>query len=235
MTEGIQLFQTALSNCPYLEAKMSSNHIIDPDYMMTPDIYDFLLARGFRRSAEIVYRPACPQCNECKSSRIPVAQFKPNRSQRRAWTSVEKDITYHPSKASFSDEHYELYLKYTQHRHAESEMSQSSKSSYMNFLTASWSETIFLEIYLKQNLLAVAVTDRQPTSLSALYTFFDPEMEKISPGVLAILTQLKLAAELKLDWLYLGYWIKGSPKMSYKLNYKPIQYFEKGKWHFLER
>lgn len=235
MTDGIQLFRTALSSCPYLDERDSSNYIIDPEFSVTPDIYDFLLAKGFRRSAEIVYRPACPGCNECKSSRIPVAQFKPNRSQRRAWASVENDIAYRPCKASFSDKHYQLYLKYTQHRHADSEMSQSSKNAYMNFLTSSWSETIFVEIYLKKTLLAVAVTDRQPTSLSALYTFFDPEMEKFSPGVLAILTQLKLADELKLDWLYLGYWIKDSPKMAYKINYKPIQYFENGQWYFLER
>ena len=235
MSDRIQLYQTALADCPYLDARMSSNLLIDPEFSVTPDIYDFLLAKGFRRSAEIVYRPACPGCNECKSSRIPVRQFKSSRSQRRAWTRVEKDIKYRPCKASFSDEHYQLYLKYTQHRHSDSEMSQSSKKSYMNFLTSSWSDTIFLEIYLKKKLLAVAVTDRQPSSLSALYTFFDPEMEKFSPGVLSILTQLKLAAELKLDWLYLGYWIKDSTKMSYKLNYKPIQFFENGQWHFLER
>ena len=235
MTGSIQLFQTPISPCPYLDDRDSCNYIIDPGFEMTPAVYDFLLAKGFRRSAGMVYRPACPDCKECKSTRVPVPIFKPNRSQRRAWRRVEAQISIQPKEPEFKPEHFSLYQKYTSDRHSESDMSDSDISQYMSFLTSDWSDTIFLEIRISNELLAVAVTDRQPNSLSALYTFFDPEQSDLSPGVISILAQLELARQFGVDWLYLGYWIRDCQKMSYKIQYRPIQYLEEGHWHLLER
>ena len=235
MKGGIQLYQTALANCPYLDNLQSCNHVVDPAFDMSPAIYDLLLDKGFRRSAEIVYKPACPRCAECKSTRIPVKKFKPNRSQRRAWSKISDGISMIPCSPVFNDLHFALYQKYTRDRHTESDMAKSGADQYMDFLTSSWCDTIFLEIRLNDELLAVAVTDRQPNSLSALYTFFDPDKNILSPGVIAILSQLKMAREYQLDWLYLGYWIEQSPKMSYKTNFRPIQYFHGDQWHLLDR
>lgn len=235
MKSGIQIFQTPQTECPYLDGQNSSNYIVDPAFEITPLIYDFLLEKGFRRSASIVYRPACPECKACKSTRVPVGQFVPNRSQKRAWSRVKGDISIVPKSAEFDQTHFELYKKYTGSRHADSEMAQSSKTQYMDFLTSGWSNTLFLEIRLGKVLLAVAVTDRQPNSLSALYTFYDPQKSQLSPGVLAILSQIDLARQYQLDWLYLGYWISDCAKMAYKTQYQPIQYLESEHWHLLER
>jgi arginine-tRNA-protein transferase len=230
MDNEIHLYQTTASECPYLENRLSCNHIIDPEYPLSPRKYEFLLAMGFRRSADIVYRPACDDCNECKSTRLQVAKFKPNRSQKRAWKNTQHKLSCTEKPASFEPEHYQLYRKYTQARHQDSDMKESSESQYMEFLTSAWSQTIFLEIKYDGNLLAVAITDQQPNSLSALYTFFDPEFSSLSPGVIGILCQIELAKRLDLDWLYLGYWIKDCQKMRYKTQYRPIQVFDEGHW-----
>ena len=235
MNSGIQLFQTPLTDCPYLDGRQSSNIIVDPTYAIDPAAYDFLLENGFRRSAGMVYRPACPACKACKSTRVPVMNFTPNRSQKRAWRRVEKDLSVQPLKPEFNQVHFELYKNYTRSRHAGSEMTESNISQYMHFLASDWSDTIFLEIKHDQRLLAVAVTDKQPQSISALYTFFDPEKSHLSPGVIGILAQIELARKLELDWLYLGYWIQDCQKMSYKTQYRPIQIYDSGQWLLLER
>lgn len=230
MTSYIHLYQTPVSDCSYLDHHKSVNHIIDPGLELNPSDYDVLLAHGFRRSGEMVYRPACPECNACKSSRVPIGRFKPNRSQRRAWKKVSGQISIHVKPAEFNEEQYELYLRYTRARHEDGNMANSTPAEYMDFLTSAWSETIFLEISYANQLLAVAVTDRQPSSLSALYTFFDPDYSHLSPGVIAILSQIEHAKAENLAWLYLGYWIETCKKMSYKTQYRPVEVFEQDQW-----
>lgn len=109
-------------------------------------------------------------------------------------------------------------------------MDDPSPDSYMNFLTASWADTLFLEMRLEGRLAAVAVTDQMPRALSAVYTFFDPDLSHRSPGRYAILQQIELAREHGRQWLYLGYWIEGCRKMRYKSDYQPLEYFYAGGW-----
>jgi arginyl-tRNA--protein-N-Asp/Glu arginylyltransferase len=234
MNNEIHLFQTTPVTCPYLHNRSSCNHIIDPDYPLSPKKYDLLLGMGFRRSAGIVYRPACDGCSECKSCRVPVSSFQPNRSQIRAWKKIQNESTCLETPAEFNPEHFELYRQYTRTRHQDSDMKDSSEDQYMEFLTSKWSQTLFLELRYDDKLFAVAVTDQQPRSLSALYTFFNPDFTQLSPGVVAILCQIDLAKKLELDWLYLGYWIKDCQKMRYKTQYRPIQIFDEGHWKYLK-
>lgn len=235
MNTEIQLFQTRLGDCPYLENRQSSNFLIDPDYPMQPALYEHMLEKGFRRSAGIVYRPTCPGCRQCKSTRVPVASFIPSRSQKRAWNKVANSLQVVTKSAEFEDNHYQLYQRYTRSRHGDSDMAESTPQQYMDFLVSDWSDTLFIELHLESTLMAVAVTDRQPRSLSALYTFYEPELLKYSPGVLAILTQINLAGKSGLDWLYLGYWVEGCQKMGYKAAYRPLQFLENDQWQLLSR
>ncbi|MDX1574094.1 MAG: arginyltransferase, partial [Methylophaga sp.] len=102
--------------------------------------------------------------------------------------------------------------------------------SYQQFLTSSWSDTRFIEMFDKDQLLAVAVTDFVTGAASAFYTFFEPELAERSLGTLAILKQIELVRQQRLDYLYLGYWIEASPKMNYKTRFAALQYFD-GQWH----
>lgn len=109
-------------------------------------------------------------------------------------------------------------------------MDNPDQDSYMNFLTSSWMDTIFYEVKLNELLIAVAVVDQLNDGLSAVYTFFDPDYSKRSPGIFCILYEIQEAFRLGLDWLYLGYWIEGCGKMDYKNQFKPMEYLQNNKW-----
>ena len=109
-------------------------------------------------------------------------------------------------------------------------MENPEPESYLEFLTASWADTVFYEFRANSQLLAVAVVDHLEDGLSAVYTFFDPQARERSLGRLAILKQVELARALQLRWLYLGYWIDACQKMSYKDEYQPLEYFRAGVW-----
>jgi arginyl-tRNA--protein-N-Asp/Glu arginylyltransferase len=79
-------------------------------------------------------------------------------------------------------------------------------------------------------LIAVAVSDVLDTGLSAVYTFFDPQLEKRSLGNFAILWQIEQARAMGLDYLYLGYLIKGCAKMEYKSTFRPLEMLIEGEW-----
>ena len=230
MKTSIPLYLTQQQECSYLDNRFARNVVCDPEMDFDPLIYDHLLAEGFRRSGCMVYRPNCQHCEECQSSRLPVNEFRPNRSQKRAWKKVAGHLTVEAKPAAFLEEHYQLYQKYTANRHADGGMQNSSPQDYMSFLSCHWAKTYFVELRLDGDLFAVAVTDRQPQSLSALYTFFDTDKASMSPGVVAVLAQIELAQRWQLPWLYLGFWIRESPKMAYKINYQPLEVFRSGQW-----
>ncbi len=77
------------------------------------------------------------------------------------------------------------------------------------------------------------VCDKLDDGLSAVYTYFDPDYPKRSLGVFGILSQIQLAQELNLKYLYLGYWIKESQKMAYKSEYRPLELLVEKRWRLL--
>ena len=191
--------------------------------------YSELLHYGFRRSGSMVYAPRCEDCRQCVSVRVPVVDFKPRRSQRRV-LQANSDIEMREHPAQFNSEHYELYRSYTTARHEDGDMADASAEDYLGFLSAEWCDTLFLEFRLGRRLVAVAVTDLPADGLSAVYTFFDPELSARSLGTFAILRQIRHAQELELPYLYLGYWIRDSRKMAYKINFRPIELWRDGHW-----
>lgn len=114
-------------------------------------------------------------------------------------------------------------------------MASSSADEYMNFLHSHWCDTWFVEFKLQQRLAAVAIVDRVPQALSAVYTFFEPEFSPLSLGNYAVLWQISTAQRLGLDWLYLGYWIKNCRKMAYKDHYRPLYAFINEQWIFFSK
>jgi arginine-tRNA-protein transferase len=198
--------------------------------------YQALLGQGFRRSGAHVYRPACGTCLRCVPLRVPVQDFAPNRSQRRNLARNCEQVALHVGPARFDVEQYALYRSYVQSRHAEGSMADASEESYGEFLVAPWGgETRFLELRLGDRLMAVAVTDRLPGCLSAVYTFFDPAFSDQAPGTYAILCQIEEARRRGLEHLYLGYWIEGCRKMSYKDRFRPLEARIGERWRRYER
>lgn len=228
----LPLFLSAPHACSYLPGRRSSTLFTDPDAGMDITTYSELLRYGFRRSGHMVYAPRCEHCHQCVSVRIPVADFTPRRSQRRVLRR-NADLTMHEHGAVFNAEHYRLYQRYTRVRHAGGDMAEATPADYLGFLQTDWCPTTFLEFRLDGTLLAVAATDWVDDGLSAVYTFFDPDCAARSLGSYAILRQIALARSQGLSHVYLGYWIRDSRKMTYKVDFRPAELWLDGRWQRL--
>lgn len=233
----LALYLTADHACSYLDGLRARTLFVDPLARMDSATYQALVDQGFRRSGAHVYRPACRGCARCVPVRIPVAAFRPNRSQRRNWEQNASEIRLIDTPAAFQPAQFALYLRYLAGRHPDGSMADdTSVESYRRFLVDPWGgETRFLELRLDNRLVGVAVTDLLPHGLSAVYTFFDPELAARGPGTFAVLAQIETARRLGLPYLYLGYWIGASRKMSYKDRFRPIETWDGRQWHRVER
>ena len=145
-----------------------------------------------------------------------------------------EDLIIKIEEASFNSRFYDLYQRYVNIKHADGDMYPPSIEQYKTFLLSPWADSFFISSYLGKKLMSVAVTDKLKDSLSAIYTFYDPNEAKRSLGTFNILNQLRIASELGLNHLYLGYWIANNGKMHYKINFKPIELFISSEWTRIE-
>jgi arginine-tRNA-protein transferase len=233
--QQVRLYRTPLHPCPYLPDRQASNLVVDPAARLRPGLYQRLLELGFRRSGEHVYRPDCPACRRCIATRIPTRDFRPRRSQRRAWKAAIGRLSWIERPASIDPEHYALYGRYLSSRHPGGEMAKGAPEDYLGFLTSSWGETRFFELREDKRLVAVAVSDLTDACVSSVYTFFDPGAQVFSPGVLCILWQVREALARGKDWVYLGFWVPGCRKMEYKLEFRPVEILSEQRWRHLDR
>lgn len=221
-------------SCSYFADREASTVFVDPQNPADSVTYDYLIRVGFRRSGDLVYRPQCYDCKDCVSVRLPVEQFLPRRSQKRVMRK-NQDLEIHIKPGEYRDEHFALYQKYQQGRHPESSMNDDNPDHYDEFLFYHGIPVELVEFRLHGELMCVAVVDVVADGLSAVYTFYDPEHEKRSLGVNAILWQVAEARRRGKSYVYLGYWIEGNKKMQYKTDYSPIEGFIDKKWQLIER
>ena len=227
--DALRFFQTPDHECNYLPEQEASTVFVDPSASLNGIVYAQLALIGFRRSGRYIYRPRCKSCNACVPIRITANDFIANRSQKRTLRK-NRDLTIHICDSQFQDEHYRLYERYLLSRHQNGGMDDTSPDKYKSFLTCDWIDTRFIEFRLNGKLVAVAVTDFMQDGLSALYTFFDPDLKDRSLGTFAILWQIEAAQRFNKQWVYLGYWVEESTKMSYKTRFKPYEIFSNGFW-----
>jgi len=219
--------------CGYLPDRDAQSLFVAPDETLDEGAYGQLVALGFRRSGRYVYRPNCPTCAACVPVRVAVRKFRPSRAQRRCWRA-NRDLVARIADPEFDPEHFALYRRYMAARHADGSMADPNPSDYLDFLTSDWPETRFFDFRLATRSVAVAVYDALPNGLSAVYSFFEPELRARGLGVYAVLRLIALTRELGLEWLYLGYWIGASDKMRYKERYRPQQRLVGERWRNVE-
>jgi len=228
-TQTLHFYQTAEYPCSYLPQRRARSLVAAPSHQVTTSQYSHLIQQGFRRSGSFSYKPACTHCQACVPIRVHCPSFALRRSFRRIWRQHQTlKATIRP--LNWQTEHFELYRRYQLARHPESAHDSTERTQYLQFLLASYVHSKLIEFRdPKGQLKIVALTDFVEHGLSAVYTFYCPQ----SPGSLgtySILWQIQYAQRLGLPWLYLGYWIKESSKMSYKTRFHPFQLYKNHQW-----
>lgn len=224
----LQFYATAPYPCSYLPGKIARSQVATPSHLIHADIYGELVNAGFRRSGLYTYRPYCDACNACTATRIPVEKFTANRSQKRAWKK-HMNLEVKVLNLGYQEEHYQLYQHYQNERHAGGEPERDEQDQYMQFLLQSRVNSRIIEFRDGAHdphpgrLRMVSMIDILEQGISSVYTFFDTSNRSASYGNYCILWQIEQTLQLKLPYLYLGYYIKDSEKMSYKAKYQPIE------------
>ncbi len=230
----LPVFITDTHKCSYLENRQARTAFVDPSIPITQSMASALNLQGFRRSGRYLYKTSCPGCNACKPLRVPVNQFRPGRSQRRT-QNRNTDLTVRVIRPdeitpTRDENYYRLYEKYIEQRHAYGDMYPPSRDQFDSFIGEIYDFSQIAEFWLDEQLAMVALFDQLSDGLSAIYTFFDPGLQKRSLGTYAILWQVKYCARIGLPYLYLGFWVANCQKMNYKSCYRPNEIYSDGHW-----
>lgn len=216
-------FVSGETPCPYLPDRLQrSEAYVAPE--LAPDLYEHLMARGFRRSGRIVYRPRCRGCDACVPLRVPVASFRSTASMKRVWAR-NREQRVEVAVPQASAEKFDLFTRYLDHQHDES--MPRSFETFAEFLHDSPTDTLEFCYFLGKRLIGVSVADRCPQGLSTVYMYFEPELAGQSLGTYSILREIEFCRQERLAYYYLGYWVAGSKTMDYKARFRPNERLER--------
>lgn len=218
-----QFFLTASSPCPYLEGREERKLFTYLAGRRAPALHHLLSDYGFRRSQNLIYRPACDGCQACQSVRVIAHEFQPGRRFRRI-LNRNRDITATAATAFASQEQYELFTRYLDARHEGGGMTQMDYSEYEYMVEDTPVPSLMVEYRTPDDVLVgAALTDQMQDGLSMVYSFFEPDLKTRSLGNYMILEHIERACAMDMAFVYMGYWVKESPKMAYKVDFQPIE------------
>lgn len=185
--------------------------------------YEQLLCRGWRRFGMHFFRPACPNCRQCRSLRVVVPEFTPSKSQRRC-DKRNAEIRCEVGQPQITQTHLDIYNAYHSEMHSEKgwqERTIDRSEYYQSFLAGNWPFAHEVRYFRGGDLVGVGLIDIVPTAVSSIYFYHLPEWRPDSPGTYSLLQEISCARQLGKQSLYLGYWISENRSMNYKASFRP--------------
>lgn len=225
-----QFFLTPGGPCPYLPGRVERKVFARLGGNLAQPLSEALTHSGFRRSQSIAYRPACEGCAACVSVRIRAGEFAASRNQKRILRR-DQDLRRAEVAAEATREQFALLRTYLDSRHPGGGMSDMGLFDYVAMVEETPVDTHIVEYRAEDGtLVACALTDRLKDGLSMVYSFFHPGEETRSLGTYMILDHVRAAREQNLPYVYLGYWVRGSEKMDYKIRFSPLEALSTNGW-----
>jgi arginine-tRNA-protein transferase len=237
-TRQLRFFLTAPSPCPYLPDREERKVFAHLPLSDGAAINDALTQAGFRRSQNIAYRPACESCEACVSARVPAGDYPFSRSERRA-LERNRDLQRHMVEPEATMEQFELLRRYLMARHADGGMADMTWPDYLAMVEDTAVRTHIIEYRTAGadrgpgDLVACVLVDALADGLSLVYSFYDPDLKRRSLGSFVILDHVVQAQLHGIPYVYLGYWVSGSPKMAYKARFRPVEVLKGQTWTVL--
>ena len=217
-------FCTLDYDCAYLEGKsvrMNYKYV----FSSNSEFNTTVVQRGWRRFGKYYFYPICQGCNECKSLRVNVSNFKPSKSQRKA-INRNKETKLVVQSPSVTPQHLDLYNKYHAWKHLKDGWKGgniSPKEYLENFAEGAKNFGKEILYFIDSKLVGVDLIDIVDDGISSIYFFYDPDYARYSLGTYSLLKQIDIAKELGLKWIYLGYWVDGCRAFEYKTNFAPLE------------
>ena len=236
-----RFFVTSPAPCPYLPGRSERKVFTELKGAHADQLNEALGRIGFRRSQTVAYRPSCLDCQACVSVRVVAREFKPSSTQKRD-LKRNADLVVTECRPWATDEQFELLTKYLGVRHPDGGMSAMDELEYADMVEHTPVTSTLVE-YREPTvdgspgkLVGACLTDRQGDGLSMIYSFYDPaHEERAGLGNFIILDHIQRAADANLPYVYLGYWVEGSPRMQYKVRYRPLERLTREGWQRMGR
>ena len=231
-----RFFVTSPAPCPYLPGRSERKVFTELKGAHADQLNEALGRIGFRRSQTVAYRPSCLDCQACVSVRVAVEEFKPSSTQKRE-IKRNRDLVVSECRPWATDEQFELLTKYLSVRHPDGGMSTMDELDYADMVEHTPVTSTLVEYREPTDdgshgrLVGACLTDRQGDGLSMIYSFYDPSHgARAGLGNYIILDHIARAARAGLPYVYLGYWVNGSPRMQYKVRYRPLEQLTREGW-----
>lgn len=230
----LTLFQTGMLPCPYIEGQTESRVFTRVGPNSAGRLFSDLNRLGFRRSQTIVYKPQCPSCQACVPVRVVASGFRLGRNMRRV-ARMNEDLGVSERPPIATPEQFDLFRRYLASRHDGGEMAAMTWDDYREMVEDTPVASAMIEFRDDDGrLIAACLTDHLDDGVSAVYSFFDPAAAARSPGTYVILWLVEWARRQGVPFVYLGYWIAESPRMSYKARFRPLERLTAEGWTPLE-
>jgi leucyl-tRNA---protein transferase len=232
-----RFFVTSPAPCPYLPGRSERKVFTELKGPHADALNDALGRIGFRRSQTVAYRPSCLDCSACVSVRVVAEEFAPSSAQKRN-LKRNSDLVVTTCRPWSTSEQFELLQKYLGARHPGGGMATMDDVDFADMVEHTPVTSYVIEYrepswdgVTPGRLVGACLTDKQADGLSMIYSFYDPEHEtRTGLGNFIILDHIRRAVQDCLPYVYLGYWVDGSPRMQYKIRYRPLERLGRAGW-----